>query len=99
MLKANCNIFLNKAHFNEKMNNGAQRETPVQYATHQLRCHRYCTILLLVIFRTGAQWTLIIKSCGRDHPPQLNPYSLLFQTAPAGLLLPQLGPGAGCSRA
>lgn len=99
MLKANCNIFLNKAHFNEKMNNGAQRETPVQYATHQLMCHCYCTILLLVIFRTGTQWTLIIKSSGRDHPPQLNPCSLPFQKAPVRMLLPQLGSEAGCSGA
>ena len=88
MLKENCNIFLNKAHFNEKMNNGVQRETPVQYATHQLWCHHYSTILLLVIFRTVAQWPLIIKSCSRDHPPQLNPYFLHFEKAPAGVLLP-----------
>lgn len=84
MLKENCNIFLNKAHFNEKRNNRFQRETPVQYATHQLWCHCYSTILLLIIFRTVAQWPLAIKSCSRDHPPQLKPYSLPFQKSPAG---------------
>lgn len=84
MLEENCNIFLNKAHFNVKTNNRFQRETPVQYATHQLWCHRYSTILLLIIFRTIAQWSLIIKSCSGDHPPQLNPYFLLVQKAPAG---------------
>lgn len=84
MLKENCNIFPNKAHFIEKMNNRFQKETPVQYATHQLWCHCCSTILLLVIFRTVAQWPLTIKSCSRDHPPQLNLYSLPFQKSPAG---------------
>lgn len=44
--------------------------------------------LLLVIFRTVAQWPLIIKGCSRDHPPQLNTHFLPFRKAPAGVLLP-----------